>query len=92
MKQDQIRKAGLAVLAVTVAAGLAACGGSDNDGPPVVADPFVAGTQVNVSATQSADGAFTFANGSVSPDNTGEPLVLGDATLAKSETDEPKPL
>jgi hypothetical protein len=92
MNRSQLRPAGLAALAVTVAAGLAACGGGD-DAPAAPADPFVAGTQVNVSATQSADGAFAFANGSgANPDNTSEPLVLGDATLATSETDEPKAL
>ena len=76
MTRFPFRAAGAAALAVTVAAGLAACGG-DDDAPPVAADPFVPGTQVNVSATQSADGAFAFANGSVTPDNTGEPLLLG---------------
>lgn len=91
MNRSHLRPAALA-LAVAVATGLAACGGGD-DGPAVPADPFVAGTQVNVSATQSADGAFAFANGNgAAQDNTGEPLVLGDATLGKSETDEPKPL
>ena len=91
MKQSPIRAASAAALAITVAAGLAACGG-DDDAAPVAADPFVPGTQVNVSATQTADGAFAFANAGVTPDNTGEPLLLGDAALAKSETDEPKPL
>lgn len=67
---------------------LAACGGGGGSAPP--ADPPVAGTDVPTSATTSAPGALAFANQLAStPDNTGEPRVLGDARLATSETDEP---
>ena len=76
---------------IAVAAGLllASCGGGGDSGPVVPAT--VAGTDVPVSATASADGAFAFvAQVAVSRDDSAEPLVVGDATLATSETDEPK--
>jgi hypothetical protein len=89
MTTTSTRIAGWSALALSVAS-LAACGGGGDSAP---ADPFVAGTQVPQSATQSADGSFAFASQSgAAQDNTGEPLVLGDAALGKSETDEPKPL
>lgn len=70
------------------AALLAACGGGGGSGAPV--DPVASGTDIPVSATTSSAGAFTFVNGVASTtDNTAEPLVVGDATLATSETDEP---
>jgi ABC-type glycerol-3-phosphate transport system substrate-binding protein len=70
------------------AAMLAACGGGGGSSAPV--DPVVSGTDIPVSATTSAAGAFTFVNSVASAsDNTAEPLVVGDATLATSETDEP---
>lgn len=66
---------------------LASCGGG---GGANLAAP-VPGTDVPVSATASADGAFDFvASVAAAPDDTAEPLVLGDATLATSETDEPR--
>ena len=66
---------------------LAACGGGD----PMPTDP-VAGTQVPASATTSSAGAFTFVRDTAgTSDNSAEPLVVGDATLATSETDEPDP-
>lgn len=68
---------------------LAACGGGGGDSSTPV-DPVVSGTDIPVSATSSAAGAFTFVNSVASAsDNTAEPLVVGDATLATSETDEP---
>lgn len=69
---------------------LAACGGGGG-GDPAPTDP-VAGTQVPTSATTSSAGAFTFVRdtGGTS-DNSAEPLVVGDVTLATSETDEPDP-
>lgn len=68
---------------------LAACGGGGG-GSSAPVDPVVSGTDIPVSATTSAAGAFTFVNGVASAgDNTAEPLVVGDATLATSETDEP---
>lgn len=70
---------------------LAACGGTGggDDGP---SDPLVSGNQVPTSATTSCAGAFAFVSSvAASPDNTGEPLVVNDATLATCETDEPSP-
>ncbi|HSV46006.1 MAG TPA: hypothetical protein VLJ58_09465 [Ramlibacter sp.] len=79
--------------ALGVAAGvllLAACGGGGGGSDPV--DPLVSGTDVPNSATTSAAGALAFARSvAASSDNSAEPLVLGDAVLATSETDEPDP-
>jgi hypothetical protein len=70
---------------------LAACGGgSDGDGG--TADPLVAGTDVPVSATTSSAGAFAFVKSvAATSSNTAEPIVVGDAVLATSNTDEPDP-
>ena len=70
---------------------LAACGGGGGDGGTAPTEP-VAGTQVPASATTSSAGAFTFVRDTGgSSDNSAEPLVVGDAVLATSETDEPDP-
>jgi hypothetical protein len=78
----------------TLALLLAACGGGGSgDAPAPPADPIVTGTDVPRSATESASGAFVFVNATASTvSESSEPLVLGDATLATSETDEPQPL
>ena len=69
---------------------LAACGGGG--GSSGSNDPLVAGTDVPASATTSSPGAFSFVSSvAASSDNTAEPLVVGDVTLATSETDEPDP-
>jgi ABC-type glycerol-3-phosphate transport system substrate-binding protein len=71
---------------------LAACGGGGGGDTPIATDPPVAGTEVPVSASTSAAGAFTFVSGLAAAGNdTAEPLVVGDATLAGSDTDEPDP-
>lgn len=72
---------------------LAACGGGGGGDPQPPADPLVSGTDVPTSATTSAAGAFAFVSAvaSASSDTT-EPLTVGSATLATSETDEPAPL
>lgn len=74
---------------------LAACGGGGSSSPTGggSAPPRVDGTDVPVSATTSADGAFDFvAVLAASQDDTGDPLVLGNAVPATSETDEPRAL
>lgn len=68
---------------------LAACGGGGG-GSPAPTEPVVSGTDIPTSATTSAAGAFSYVNSLAgSSDNTTEPVVVGDVTLATSETDEP---
>jgi len=71
---------------------LASCGGH-GDGLPDsgAAPPVERGSDVPASARQSADGAFDFvASVAAKRNDAGEPLRVGDATLAGSDTDEPK--
>ncbi len=71
---------------------LASCGGGGGDGG-VSAPPStnVPGSDVPLSATQSADAAFTFvASVAAASNDASEPLVVGDATLATTDTEEPK--
>ena len=71
---------------------LTSCGGhgdglSDSGATP----PVELASDVPASARQSADGAFDFVAGvAATRDDSGEPLLVGDATLASSDTDEPK--
>ncbi len=77
---------GLAAAAVALTLVVAACGGGGGNGN-------VAGSDVSVRATQDSAQAFSFtANLAGSTNDTGEPIVLGDAQLATSETDEPAPI
>lgn len=81
---------------ITVSAALlAACGGGDGDGAPMTptGPTNVSGTDVPVSATQSPDAAFDFVSQTAATkSDSADPIVVGDATLATTETDEPKPL
>lgn len=71
---------------------LAACGGGGSSGA-ATDDPPVAGTEVPSSATTSAQGAFSFVSSvAATGGEAAEPLVLGDAVLATSDTDEPQAL
>jgi hypothetical protein len=78
----------LLLLTAVISLTLSACG---SDGTP--ATPLVAGTDVPVTATAISNGASVFVKEVVAtPTETAEkaePLVLGDAVLATSETDEP---
>ncbi len=75
----------LTAAAVALTLVVAACGGGGEDN--------VAGSDVSVRATQDSGRAFSFtANLAGSTNETGEPIALGDAQLATSETDEPAPL
>ncbi len=73
---------------------LAACGGGGGGGAsgPVATDPPVAGSDVPLSATTSSAAAFAFVKSVADArDDTAAPIVVGDVTLATSETDEPDP-
>jgi hypothetical protein len=73
------------------AALLAACGGGGGGDAPAPAPAPVA-SEVPPSAQQSSSGAFQFvASVAATKNDSAEPLVVGDATLATSETDEPDP-
>jgi hypothetical protein len=79
----------------TAAMLLVACGDGSSL-PPIGAappgNPPTSTTDIPVSATTSAQGAFSFVNlVASSPQDTSEPLVDGDAVLAVSDTDEPDP-
>jgi hypothetical protein len=66
---------------------LAACGGGGGDDGP----QFVTGTDVPVTATATSQEATSFVRSTASSSNSGEPLALGNADLATSETAEPDP-
>ena len=72
---------------------LAACGGgngnSNGNGDTAVAPSSVT-NGVPASATNSSAGAVAFVKSlAAASDDTAEPIVLGDAVLATSETEEP---
>ena len=70
---------------------VAACGGGDDRGarpPPEAGAP---GSDVPVSATQDPNAAYEFvASLAAGTSDTADPIVVGDATLATTETDEPR--
>lgn len=80
------------VRALPLAALLAACGGGGVGGiAEVPSEPLVSGTDVPVSATTSSSGAIAFVRSVIGmTSETADPLVLGDAVLATSDTDEPE--
>ena len=78
-------------LAVLASALLAACGGGGGGAPPAVADPLIAGTGVPSSATTSSAGALAFVRRVAADNSNAEPIAVGDAVLATSDTDEPDP-
>jgi hypothetical protein len=70
---------------------LAGCGGGGGSGT-MVTDPFVAGTDVPLSATTSSAGALAFVKRvAATSDNRAEPIRVGGAVLATSDTDESDP-
>lgn len=76
---------------------LAACGGGgggDLHGSDMRAPPTnFAGSDVPIAATKDANAAFEFvASVAANKSDTADPLVVGDATLATTDTDEPKSL
>jgi hypothetical protein len=82
------------VMASLAAAVLGACGGGGggggDDAPPPVA--VVPGSDVPQSAAQSADAAFQFVSDVAGHDEASDPVQVGDATLATTDTEEAKPL
>ncbi len=96
MKNQTYRLLGATLAAATLVGVLVACGGGGDgaDGgaatPVAQADALVPGSEVPVGATTSADGALSFTQSvaAVARDSS-EPLVLGDAVLASSDTAEP---
>lgn len=81
----------LAFLTVAGASLLAGCGGSGGSGA-MVTDPLVEGTDVPLSATASSAGALAFVKRvAATSDNSTEPIRVGGAVLATSDTDESDP-
>ena len=79
--------AGLAAAAVL----LTACGGGGGGGVSS-ADPLIDGIDVPQSAMSSSAGAFAFVKSvAASNDDGAEPLRVGGAVLATSDSDEPDP-
>ncbi len=82
-KVFQAYKPVLLALGLTLA--LAACGGGGDDN--------FEGSDVSIRATQDSAQALSFtANLASSTNETGEPIALGNAQLATSETAEPSPI
>jgi hypothetical protein len=82
---------GLAFLSVAGAL-LSGCGGGGGGGTSAVPDFPGPATGVPASATTSSAGALAFVKTvAASGDDGAEPLPLGDAMLATSDTDEPDP-
>lgn len=67
---------------------LSACGGGGSESPPAIA--LVTGSEVPVSATQTASASVAFvAQQQVAISDNSEPIVLGNAQLAADDSAEP---
>ncbi len=76
-------------IAAGVAASLAACGSSSNDGPPAPAPP-TATTEVPQSAQDSVAGLVAYIKQLIdSSSDTSEPVLVGTAVLPVDNTSEP---
>lgn len=76
----------LTAVAAALTLTVAACGGGGGESN-------FPGSDVGQGATQESRQAFSFtANLAGSTNDNGEPIALGNAQLATSETDEPAPL
>jgi hypothetical protein len=73
---------------------LAACGGGGGGTfSATPAPPAVPGSDVPVAATQDPVAAYQFvASVAATSSDSADPINVGDATLATSDTDEPMPL
>jgi hypothetical protein len=83
--------------ALLAALGLAACGGGGDAAPAGPAAPVegppAAVSEVPTSARTSSTGATAFVRSTAqAASETAEPLVIGDATLAASDSEEPEAL
>ena len=78
----------VAAAAVAVAAAVAAAAPATFDSDP----NMMSATDVPLSATTSSAGAMEFVKRvAATSDNSAEPIRVGDAVLATSDTDEPDP-
>ena len=78
-------------IAVSTALVLVACGGGG--GGAVPGDALILGTDIPASAAASSDGARAFVASLVAaPADAAEPLTVGDAVLASSDSAEPAEL
>ena len=80
-------------IAASTALVLVACGGGGGGGDAVPGDALISGTDIPASAAASSDGARAFVASLVAaPTDAAEPLTLGDAVLASSDSAEPAEL
>lgn len=78
-------------IAASTALVLVACGGGG--GAAVPGDALISGTDIPASAAASSDGARAFVASLVAaPTDAAEPLTVGDAVLASSDSAEPADL
>ena len=79
-------------IAASTALVLVACGGGGG-GAAVPGDALISGTDIPASAAASSDGARAFVASLVAaPTDAAEPLTVGDAVLASSDSSEPADL
>ena len=81
-------------IAASTALVLVACGGGGGGGGDAVpGDALISGTDIPASAAASSDGARAFVASLVAaPTDAAEPLTVGDAVLASSDSAEPAEL
>jgi len=81
------------VLGAAAAALLAACGGGGGGNPAAPTVTLQPGSDVPQSAASSISGVIAFLQSLIAgTSETSEPITIGDATLATSETAEPEPI
>ena len=78
-------------IAASTALVLVACGGGGGDAAP--GDALISGTDIPASAAASSDGAAAFvASLAGAPADSTEPITVGNAVLASSDSAEPADL